>query len=577
MARSTRLLFALVAVAILAAAGIARWRVQAPARVDAPARGGAIVSSIRGEPRTFNRLVGRDATSDIVSQLLHARLVRVNRATQEIEPWLAERWELSPDGRTCTLHLRRGVRFSDGAPFTASDVVFSFRAIYDEKTGSALGESMRVGGKPLAVEAVDDGTVRVSFPSAFGPGVRLLDNVPILPRHKLEGALAQGTLAAAWRVDTPPAEISGLGPFVLQEYQPGHRLVFARNPRYFRTDAQGAALPYLDRVTLEIVPDQNAELLRLQAGQIDFTQSEVRAEDYATLRRAERAGQIRLVDMGVALDADSFWINLRPGLRIPDAKKVWLQSADLRRAISHAVDRRAFANTVFFGAAEPIWGPITPGNRTWHAPDLPRQAFDPAAARALVSKLGLTDGDGDGVLEDRSRAPVQFTLLTQKGNTALERGAAVLRDSLAKVGIRMDVAALEVGALVERLERGDYEAIYFRFLWTDFDPALHLDFWLSSGGAHVWNPKQAQPATLWEQRIDALMLKQAAALDQAERKRVFDEVQRILADELPILYFVAPRAYVATSTRVVNVAPSLIRPVILWNADSLAVRKVGTE
>ena len=152
-------------------------------------------------------------------------------------------------------------------------MTFAFKAIYDEKTGSALGESMKVGGQPLAVSAPDPTTVVVRFPSPFGPGIRLLDNLAILPRHKLEGGLSAGTLAKAWDLSTPPSEIVGLGPFVLKSYQPGQRLVFERNPYYWRTDAQGNRLPVLDRFTIEIVPDQNAEVVALETGQIDFTQT----------------------------------------------------------------------------------------------------------------------------------------------------------------------------------------------------------------------------------------------------------------------------------------------------------------
>ena len=149
------------------------------------ATGGSLVSSVRGEPRTFNRLAGRDAASETITFLVRSRLVRVNRVTGNVEPWLAERWETSPDGLSITLSLRRGVRFSDGAPFSSADVLFSFRAVYDEKTGSSLGESLRVGGKPLDVSAPDDHTVVVRFPAPFGLGVRVLESLPILPAHKL--------------------------------------------------------------------------------------------------------------------------------------------------------------------------------------------------------------------------------------------------------------------------------------------------------------------------------------------------------------------------------------------------------
>jgi peptide/nickel transport system substrate-binding protein len=531
----------------------------------------ALVSSIRAEPRTFNRYAGRDSVLEIVACLTQARLVRIDRRTQELEPWLAESWTTSADGLVYTIKLRQGITFSDGVPFTSADVVFAFQAIYDEKTGSALGESMRVGGQPLVVSAPDSNTVVVRFPSAFGPGIRLLDNLAILPRHKLEAALKAGTLAKAWDVSTPPSEIVGLGPFVLASYQPGQRLVFERNPRYWRTDGRGGRLPALDRLTLEIVPDQNAEILALESGQIDFTQTEMRPEDYATLKRAAGQKKVSLVDLGVGLDADTFWLNLRPN-RPPVVQHPWLLRPELRRAISHAVDRRAFADTVFLGAAVPVYGPITPGNPRWYSPDLPRFEYDPAAARRLLAGLGLNDRDRDGVLRDRTGAKAGFTIVTSKGNTALERGAEFIAQELRKVGLNVQVAALDSGAAIDRIERGDYDALYFRFLTTDLDPALNIDLWMSSGSAHVWNPSQARPATDWERQLDDLMKRQVASLDQAQRKALFDQVQRIVAEQLPMIQFAAPKITLATSTRVVGATPALLRPSILWNPDTLDVK-----
>jgi len=140
------------------------------------------------------------------------------------------------------------------------------------------------------------------------------------------------------------------------------------------------------------------------------------------------------------------------------------------------------------------------------------------------------------------------------------------------VGLAVDVAPLDVGAVIDRIERGDYEAVYFRFLTTDLDPALNIDLWVSSGSAHVWNPGQSKPATEWEREIDQLMGRQVAALDQAQRKALFDQVQTIVAEQLPMIQFAAPRIYLATSVRVVNATPALLRPAILWNPDTLGVR-----
>ena len=543
-------------------------------QANPPARGGSLVATMRSEPRTFNPHAGRDFASSLVIGLTQARLLRVNRATQQLEPWLAESYTCSADALSCTLKLREGVSFSDGAPFTSADVVFSFQAAYDEKTGSPLGDALLVGGKPLAVTARDAHTVVVTFPSVFGAGLRLLDSLPILPKHKLNEAFKAGTLRQQWGPAAPPADIAGLGPFVIQSYQAGQRIVLVRNPKYWRKDAAGTPLPYLDRLTLEITPDQNAELLRLQSGQADLTQSEIRPDDYAALKREAAAGKLRLVDAGLAFDADAFWFNLKPGAKAYDGRP-WLARVELRRAVSHAVNRRAFADEVFLGAAEPHWGPITPSNKAWFAPEgaIDREAYDTARARVLLAGLGLRDANSDGMLEDAAGAPARFSLVTQKGNTALEKGAAFIRDELKKVGLAIDVVPLEVGALVDRMTKGDYDALYFRFLTTDTDPAMNLDFWLSSGGAHVWNIEQAVPATPWEKQIDTLIGAMAAERNPSRRRQLFLDVQKLLSQNLPIIYFAVPRVYVATSTRVAGATPAPVRPPILWNADAIGVAR----
>ncbi|MFO7692441.1 MAG: ABC transporter substrate-binding protein [Vicinamibacterales bacterium] len=537
-------------------------------------RGGSLVATMRSEPRTFNPHAGRDFASTLVIGLTQARLVRINRATQQLEPWLAESYTCSADALSCTLKLRQGVSFSDGVPFTSADVVFSFQAAYDEKTASPLGDALLVGGKPIAVKAIDGHTVAITFPSVFGPGLRLLDSLPILPRHKLDAAFRAGTLRQQWGPAAPPADITGLGPFVIQSYQPGQRLVLARNPKYWRRDAAGVQLPYLDRLTLEITPDQNAELLRLQSGQADLTQSEVRPDDYAALKREAAAGKLRLADAGLAFDADAFWFNLKPGAKAHDGRP-WLSRVELRRAISHAVNRRAFADEVFLGAAEPHWGPITPSNAAWFAPEgaIDREAYDMGRARVLLAGLGLRDANSDGMLEDAAGAPARFSLITQKGNTALEKGAAFIRDELKQVGLAVDVVPLEVGALVDRMTKGDYEALYFRFLTTDTDPAMNMDFWLSSGGAHVWHMEQAAPATPWEKQIDALMAQMSGERNPTRRRQLFLEAQKLFSEHLPVIYFAVPRVYVATSTRVAGAAPAPVRPPILWNADVIGVTR----
>src|SRR6185436_2601596 len=170
-------------------------------------RGGQIVGSIRSTPRSFNRLLAADAASDLFSVLTQGRLVRVNRSSFDLEPWLAEKWESSSDGRTHTVHLRQGVTWSDGTPFTSADVLFSLRAAYDEKSHSVIGTSLRVANAPITATAPDANTVVFTYPAASGPGMRLLEMLPILPKHKLGAALDAGTFAKTWDTSTAPPEI----------------------------------------------------------------------------------------------------------------------------------------------------------------------------------------------------------------------------------------------------------------------------------------------------------------------------------------------------------------------------------
>ena len=245
-----------------------------------PCAGGAIVATNRTDPPSFNRIAHQAIATEIFALATQGRLIRINRETQELEPWLAEKWQASPDGKTFTLTLRDGVQWSDGTPFTSADVAFTFAALYDSRTESPVTSALLVNGKPLAVATPDARTVVVTYPEVFGPGIRLLDLLPIMPKHKLAAALAAGKFTTAWAADTPPS-----GPRVARTVHaspntnPVSASIFERNPRYWRRDAQGVQLPYVDRLTIELVPAQDAELVRLQSGQSDFTQQPLRATD----------------------------------------------------------------------------------------------------------------------------------------------------------------------------------------------------------------------------------------------------------------------------------------------------------
>ena len=561
-------------VAILFVAACSGSKPAPPAAATGPTRGGTLTASLRTEPGTFNRLgppPANSAATDLYTRLTHAPLARVNRVTGDVEPWLAERWTTSADGRTLTLTLRDGVKFSDGTPFTSADVTFSFAALYDPTVASVLASGVKVNGTPLQVATPDPRTVVITMPAPFTPGVALLDTVPIYPKHQLQAALDAKTFGSAWGLSTPPGSMAGLGPFVLAEYVAGQRMTFARNPHYWRKDASGGALPYLDRLVVEFIKAQDAEMLRLQSGSVDvMSQADVRPEDIAALRRLRDQGALQLVEVGVGVDPNVLWFNLTPA-RAAQKTKPYLLRTEFRQAIAHAVDRDAIVNTVYLGAAVPVHGPVTPGNTVWYSDTAPKYAHDPVKAKALLAGLGLTDRNGDGMLDDAAGQPVRFSILTQAANIR-ERTVIVIQEQLRKAGIAVDVVGLEVPSMFGRFSSGDYESIYFGFQASALDPALNLDFWLSGGNNHVWTAGQLSPAAPWEKGVDDLMQRMAAAPSLPERQRIFADVQKIFGENLPGIYFVAPKVTVALNTRVGGATPVLLSPQILWSADTLYVR-----
>jgi peptide/nickel transport system substrate-binding protein len=538
---------------------------------QAPARGGELLVSLRTEPRSFNRHAARDTSTNLVSSLTQAKLVRINQVTQVVEPWLADSWTTSDDGMRVTMALKRGVLFPTASRSRPTTSCLRSQAVYNERSRSVLADSLTAGGKNLQVAARDPYTIVITFPEPFAPGLRILESLPILPRHRLQAALDAGTFNKAWGLDTPPSDLVGAGPFVLQQYVPGQRLVFARNPRYFGRAADGTALPYLDRLVVDVIPDQSAELLRLESGQLDMMTSEISPDAYASMKRAADQGRVKRPTWASRTTPTARGSTSSPGTFGADPRARWLQREELRRAISMAVDRKMFADTVFLGAGVPVFGPETPANKKWYWDAVPQTPHDPAAAVRLLNSIGLSDRNGDGTLEDAASQPVRFTLMTQKGRPNLERAATVIRDELKKIGVTVDVATLEGGALIDRFLNAKYDAVYFNADKTDLDPGSNPDFWFSSGSAHPWNLEQKTPATDWERRIDELMTRQIASQDEAERKRLYDEVQKIFAEHLPIVYFVAPRIYAAHSARVTNVTPAESRPQLLWRPDTVAV------
>jgi peptide/nickel transport system substrate-binding protein len=536
--------------------------------------GGRLVVALRSEPKTLNPALAVDETSRDVIRCLTADLIHINRGSLKTEPSLAKSWNVSRDGRQYTLELRRGLHFSDGEPFTADDVIFSFQVYLDEKVDSSQRDLLVVGGKPIVVVKVDAYTVRFELAQPYAAAERLFDGVAILPRHLLESSYRSGSFSQTWSLSMSPNQFAGLGPFRLKEYVPGQRIVLERNPYYWKADRAGNQLPYLNEVVFLFVPSEDAQVIRFESGDTDVL-SRFSAENFAVLQKQQSVKGYHLDDLGSGLEYNFLFFNLNDlaskGLPEIAKKQTWFQDVRFRQAVSGAIDRDGIVRLVYGGRASRIWDQVTPGNKLWVDDKIAHPARSLVHARELLQSAGFAWKNG--ALVDAHGNPVEFSILTSSSNAQRMKMATIIQDDLSQLGMSVQVVPLEFHAMVDRLQNSyNYEAAVMGLVSGDADPTSEMNVWLSSGETHLWHPNQDKPATPWETEMDGLMQQQLITLDYAKRKRLYDRVQEIVAEKLPVICLVSPNILVAAANRVGNFRPGILVPYALWNIEQLYVQ-----
>jgi peptide/nickel transport system substrate-binding protein len=544
-------------------------------------RGGQLTYRLSAPPQTFNYIMAADESSNTVALfMLSSRLVEFDHDTQEYVPALAESWKATADGRGVEVTLRDGLKFSDGQPLTSEDVAFTLRALYDEKVPSPLyRDAMKIGDKPIGITVADARHFTLTFAEAVNVPENFMSNLGVLPRHTLEASLGGGTFKDAYATTSDPKSIVTSGKFVVESSAPGERVVLARNPNYWKKDSAGNQLPYIDRLTLEVISDESNAVARLGQGTLDIY-DRVRPSDFASLRAG--VGSARGYDLGPGLYADDLWFNMNAGKNaegkpyVDPAKLAWFADVRFRRAVSHAIDRAHIAQNVWLGLAEPLYGFVTPGNRAWAATDLPHDDYDLGKSRALLQEAGfMTRGSADAPeLYDAKGNRVEFTIIAPSATKTRVEAAAVVQEDLKKLGMNVTVAPIENAQVQDRINHTyDYEAVLFGTSATEPDPSGYGDILRSGSPQHYWNPKQPKPATDWEARIDELTAQQAHETDRERRRQAFSEIQKIMAEQLPLIPLVTRHIPVAANTRIGNYRPSTLPPFSLWNAEELFVKQ----
>jgi peptide/nickel transport system substrate-binding protein len=560
---------------------------EEPWVVDAPAtgrHGGRFVVAAVNNPRTFNAIMANEQSSSEITERMFARLSTYDNVEQKALPDLAKSWDVAADRLTWTFHLRKGARFSDGHPITAEDVLFSFQVVYDPTLHPARQDLITMGGKHFEISAPDSHTVVIKTPSPNAALVECAANVPIMPKHALEGAFKSGDFAAAYNVSTPADKIVTSGPWRVAQYVPGEKTVLGRNPYWYGVDTQKRRLPYLDEVIFLIVPDFDAADLKFRAGELHGV-DDVKPENYPWYEENQQQRNFTLHDLGPDLNTNHFWFNLNkvqkptPGKRLGEpfvdpVKYAWFSNPVFRRAVSMAIDRRAIIPSVFFGQAVDNWAIATPGNKVWHSPDLVRYDYNPAEAKRLLASLGWKDANGDGILEDTKGHPITFSMKTNSNNTPRIAMLNFIKADLAKVGINVVTSPVDFNTLITNL-RSDfqYDAMLLGLQsGVPPDPSMMQNLWKSSGGTHAWFLTQAKPDTPQEARIDQLMDEIIGTHDLAARKKAYKEIETI-ANEMSWMIWLPVRVQkIPVSNRFGNLQPSILRHRILWNSYSIFVK-----
>jgi peptide/nickel transport system substrate-binding protein len=514
----------------------------------APPYGGELRYCLYSEPKTFNPLLVSDSSSEAIRYLTAGVLVRINRATQELQPELAVSWRELPGGRSISFKLRQGVAYSDGTPFTSADVAYTMQTLMDPKLNAPTGETFRAAGASIKMETPAADEITLTFASPISGLARVFDQVGIVSSK------------------SPKKEMATVGPFYVADYKPGSEVRLVRNPNYWKHDEKGRRLPYLESVRLSIQQNREMEAMRFQRGELDLITS-VSPELFDQLR-AQMPAATR--DLGPSMESEMMWFNQVAKAPIPDYKKAWFRSKEFRRAISAAINRADLSRIVFRGHARPAEGPISPANKFWFDATLKPHAYDVNEARQRLSRDGFR-AQGDTLVDAQGHA-VEFSIMTNAGNQARERMAQMIQQDLKEIGVRLNVVRLDYSAIIERLTQSfNYEACLLGLTNVDLDPDSQMNVWLSSAANHQWNPNQTSPSTPWEAEIDRLMRAQNAELNRAKRKVLFDQVQEIVSDQAPFLYLVNKNVLVAMSPGIRNAAPAVLRPQTVWNIESLSI------
>ena len=526
--------------------------------------GGTFVSSTIGEgPKTFNPFNTKDNISAQMSEIMYDGLVTTNPVTGETIPKLAK--SFSVNGKEYLINLRHGLKWSDGKPITADDVVFTWQnIIFDGFGNTSTRDSVMIDGKLPTVEKIDDYTVKFVTPEPFAPFLRMLSS-PIAPKHIFQPAVSRGReyFEGFLSTNTNPKEFVTSGAFRLKEYVPAQRVVFERNPNYYEINKDGKKLPYLDKLVYLIVGDINNQVLKFEGGELD--EISLQGANVARFKEMEKHSDFSVFNIGP--DTGTMYLSMNMNNRkdekgkyyVEPKKQVWFQDKNFRQAVDYALDRKNMVFNIANGLGYPLFTPETL-NSIFLNKNLKPYDKNIEKSKELLKKSGFT-WDKAGHLIDRFGNHVEFDLYTNAGNTEREAIGVMVKQDLEDLGMKVNFKPIEFNSLVNKLMASlDWDMVIMGFTGSPLEPNGGKNVWLSDGTLHIFNQRLERdansPRYAFEKRIDYLYTQGALATKFEDRKKYYDEYQAIVYDEKPLIYIYSPIRIVALRNKFKNIYPT---------------------
>lgn len=567
--------FLALAVAMLAGLALAQKEtVSYPGLAMQPGTpGGSITLPLGDAPPTFFYYGQIDNNIQTLTQQMFDSLVEFDLANYKLIPGLAKSWDVSPDGKVYTFHLREGVTWSDGVPFTADDVVFTYDQIITDpeaRSGDAAQFTFTVDGveKKATFEAVDPLTVRITLPTGSAAFL-LQQRFFIMPKHKLlqysvEGGAQASDINNAWPTSGPVTDVVGTGPFVLDSYVPGQKVTLKRNPNYWKVDSAGTQLPYLDSIDYLVVKGTEAQTAQFLAG--NLRQLNISGAQFPDFKSREVAGADFHVVSSDALFGSPPHLAFNFDAADPDLGSLF-SNVDFRRTMEYAVDRQRVIDDVYNGLAQIPGTPTAPADGTFYKDTTSEMhMFDLEAAASGLDALGLKDTDGDGIRNMASGKNLQFALTYNADSQTNTDIATILQNDFGKVGVKVDLAGVQGSALFSTALAGDYQAIIVAF-GNQPDPELRKPIWQPGGALYYWHratqptepggPANFDAMAPWEKRIYDIFDQGSVLTDQAKRVALYGEWQDLNAQNDPVIMIAKPSNIAAVYNDIGNFVYSL--------------------